>query len=279
MPVNQPPTAFAAREALAGSRFARHHARPVADAPEPAVEWHPARAIARVDAVADDPASAAAWFHALHGEGIEAPAMPLDVRLVPPASLTVSERAFAVIVHVSRRLHDSLGALRQWCARDPTLPLMVVCEHLRDLDHVLALEMGADDVVDGAASSTVVAARLRSLARRRWAVAEPTPTADHYRFGALALHLRERRVVLRGADIALTEGEFEVLWLLASQAGQAVSRAELLRRLRGLPYQRIDRSIDCRVYRLRAKLGDADGAGQRIRTVRNCGYLFSPAPW
>ena len=81
------------------------------------------------------------------------------------------------------------------------------------------------------------------------------------------------------ADIALTEGEFEVLWLLALQAGNAVPRADLLQRLRGLPYQRIDRSIDCRVYRIRAKLGDAEGPAQRIRTVRNCGYLFSPACW
>ena len=93
------------------------------------------------------------------------------------------------------------------------------------------------------------------------------------------LHLRERRVRLGSSDIAFTEGEFEVLWLLASQAGHAVSRVEMLRRLRGLPYQRIDRSIDCRIYRIRAKLGDADGPAQRIRTVRNCGYLFSPAAW
>jgi DNA-binding response OmpR family regulator len=62
-------------------------------------------------------------------------------------------------------------------------------------------------------------------------------------------------------------------------AGQPVSRADLLRRLRGLPYQRIDRSIDCRVYRIRGKLGDVDGPSQRIRTMRNCGYLFSSAPW
>jgi DNA-binding response OmpR family regulator len=53
----------------------------------------------------------------------------------------------------------------------------------------------------------------------------------------------------------------------------------MLERLRGLPYQRIDRSIDCRVYRIRAKLRDGEGATQHIRTVRNCGYLFSPARW
>jgi DNA-binding response OmpR family regulator len=38
----------------------------------------------------------------------------------------------------------------------------------------------------------------------------------------------------------------------------------------------MDRSIDSRVYRIRAKLGDAQPERHRIRTVRNRGYLFSP---
>jgi DNA-binding response OmpR family regulator len=165
--------------------------------------------------------------------------------------------------------------LREWRARDAMLPLVVVCPALRELDQVLALEMGADEVIDERTGAAVVAARLRALWRRAGGARALLP--QQLQFGRLSLHLRERRVQLGGERIALTECEFEVLWLLALQAGHAVSRAEMLERLRGLPYQRIDRSIDCRIYRLRAKLGDA--AAQHIRTVRNRGYLFSPARW
>jgi DNA-binding response OmpR family regulator len=156
----------------------------------------------------------------------------------------------------------------------------VLSRGLRDIDQVLALEMGADDVLDAATAPPVIAARLRALWRRATRVgagdARPSPLQD-LRFGALQLLGRERRVQRGGRTVPLTEGEFEVLWLLATQAGQVVTRNEILKRVRGIDDQPLDRSVDCRVYRIRAKLGD-DG-GQRIRTVRNRGYLFSPVGW
>lgn len=227
-----------------------------------------------ISVIGDELAAAERWCEALHGEGL-----PTRCSATPQAAATATTPPWALVLHVARRLPDRLGLLRQLRANDSELPLMVVCQPLRDLDHVLALEMGADDVLDARTAAAVVAARLRALARRRRSAGPHEAQPDELAFGALCLRLRERRVQLFGAAIDLTEGEFEVLWLLASQAGRAVSRAELLHRLRGLPYQRIDRSIDCRIYRLRAKLGDADGPAQRIRTVRNCGYLFSPAAW
>jgi DNA-binding response OmpR family regulator len=207
--------------------------------------------------------AADAWCDALRKEGIA-----VDVDHIDAA-------AQARILFCAPRVAEHLGLLREWRERDAVLPLVVVCPALRELDQVLALEMGADDAIDAHTGAAVVAARLRALWRRAGGATTASPHQLH--FGRLSLHLRERHVQLGGERIDLTECEFEVLWLLAMQAGRAVSRGELLERLRGLPWQRIDRSIDCRVYRLRAKLGE--GAAERIRTVRNCGYLFSPTRW
>lgn len=223
----------------------------------------------RVRVRADDCARARAWCQALAAEG-------LDAQLVAGEGPGV-ESAEAVVLHCARRLTEQLGLLRELRQADGARTLVVVGVELRDLEQILALEMGADDVIDAATSAPVVAARLRALWRRSGHA--PSASPDQLAFGSLSLHLRERRVQLGAERIELTECEFEVLWLLATQAGRAVSRTELLERLRGLPYQRIDRSIDCRVYRIRAKLRDGDGAAQHIRTVRNCGYLFSPARW
>jgi DNA-binding response OmpR family regulator len=212
----------------------------------------------------DDSACALAWCEALRAEGIDIGAARADV---PPRAL---------VLYGEQRLPEQLAALRELRAREPALPLLVVCPGLRELDQILALEMGADDAIDACTGAAVVAARLRALWRRG---PDALMAADRLHFGRLSLWLRERRVQLGERPIALTECEFEVLWLLALQAGRAISRTELLERLRGLPYQRIDRSIDSRIYRIRAKLGDAAGTAQRIRTVRNCGYLFSPERW
>jgi DNA-binding response OmpR family regulator len=223
----------------------------------------PAAAVHRVAVHCTGPGAADAWCDALRNEGIAVDGEPTDAG------------AQARVLFCAPRVAEHLGLLREWRARDALLPLVVVCPALRELDQVLALEMGADEVIDERTGAAVVAARLRALWRRCGGT--PATAPQQLSFGRLSLHLRERRVQLGAERIALTECEFEVLWLLALQAGHAVSRGDLLERLRGLPYQRIDRSIDCRIYRLRAKLGD--GAAQHIRTVRNRGYLFSPARW
>lgn len=218
----------------------------------------------RVAVHCTEPGAADGWCDALRSEGV---AVDSDAGADTPAQ--------ARVLYCAQRVAEHLGLLRGWRERDALLPLVVVCPGLRELDQVLALELGADDAIDAHAGAAVVAARLRALWRRSGAA--PVGTTHHLNFGRLSMHLRERRVQLAGVRIDLTECEFEVLWLLAQQAGRAVSRSELLQRLRGLPFARIDRSIDCRIYRLRAKLGDA--SAQHIRTVRNCGYLFSPVSW
>jgi DNA-binding response OmpR family regulator len=246
-------------------------------APSPSAAETPgavARGAARsVLGLCDDPLAAGSWFAALAGEALAVRCQPLD------AAQGRDDGAHdAWVLHLSRGLPAQLARLRELQAASPRPPLLAVCAGLRDLDHVLALEMGADDVVDAALPAPVVAARLRALWRR---CRNPGEAAQPERlsFGALQLQRRERLALLRQRPLALTEGEFDVLWQLALRAGHTVPRADLVRRLRGLEYQRDDRSIDCRVYRIRAKLGDSDPASRRIRTVRNSGYLFSPLPW
>jgi len=243
-------------------------------APSPfATDAPPAAAVARsVLGLCDDPRAADAWFAALSTEGIAVHSTLLELATGSNAA------ADAWVLHLSHGLAAQLARLRALRAASPRLPLLAACVGLRDLDHVLALEMGADDVVDAALPAPVVAARLRALWRRCGEAGEP-PQPDALSFGALQLRCRERAAWLGQKPLALTDGEFDVLWHLALRAGHAVSRADLVRRLRGLHYQRDDRSIDCRVYRIRAKLGDTDPASRRIRTVRNSGYLFSPLPW
>jgi DNA-binding response OmpR family regulator len=221
--------------------------------------------VRRVAIDADDASQIASLRDALLSEGLQ----PGDLSDAPDA----------VLLLVTRGLSERLARLRELRQQFHATPLLVACRPLRELDQVLALEMGADDVLDAAWSAPVLAARLRATWRRAAPTGRAGTSADVLRFGALTIRLRERQVLHGGVEVPLTEGEFEVLWLLAAHAGSALSRRDILRTVRGLDDQPLDRSIDSRVYRIRAKLGDTDNARQRIRTVRNRGYLFSPAGW
>ena len=79
-----------------------------------------------------------------------------------------------------------------------------------------------------------------------------------------------------GRRAALTSSEFDLLLVFLRRPGQALSRAELTRALRGRSWDYFDRTIDTLVARLRKKI-DAPGAPSLVRSVRGTGYVFCAA--
>jgi two-component system response regulator RstA len=156
-------------------------------------------------------------------------------------------------------------------------PILMLTARTDDLDQVLGLEMGADDYVSKPVQPRVLLARIQALLRRSLveSVPDSTPARDtRLEFGALVIDLGMREAWLRGQSIELTSAEFDLLWLLASHAGQVLSREDIFSALRGIEYDGQDRSIDVRVSRIRPKIGDDSDNPKIIKTVRSKGYLF-----
>ncbi|RRJ84121.1 response regulator [Aestuariirhabdus litorea] len=158
-------------------------------------------------------------------------------------------------------------------------PILMLTARTDDLDQVLGLEMGADDYVFKPVRPRVLLARVRALLRRSNTPAagnEPEGSGDQSRlsFGKLVVDSAMREAWLNEESIELTSAEFDLLWLLASNAGRVLSREEIFAALRGIEYDGQDRSIDVRVSRIRPKIGDDPMHPRLIKTVRSKGYLF-----
>ncbi|WP_444676738.1 winged helix-turn-helix domain-containing protein [Halomonas sp. E19] len=151
-------------------------------------------------------------------------------------------------------------------------PILMLTARTDDMDQVLGLEMGADDYVPKPVQPRVLLARMRALLRR----ADNTEQTGDARlsFGNLEVDSATREAWLEGERIDLTSAEFDLLWLLASNAGRVLTREEIFSDLRGIKYDGQDRSIDVRVSRIRPKIGDDPNHPHRIKTVRSKGYLF-----
>lgn len=148
-------------------------------------------------------------------------------------------------------------------------PIIMLTARGDDLDEVVGLEVGADDYMKKPASPRVLLARIRTLLRRVHAPPETGP-AKRLELGPLVIDSGSRSVTMSGREVDLTTAEFDLLRLLADNAGEPISRDQIYQDLRGIDHDGLDRSIDLRVSRLRTKLGD-EGPGL-IKSVRGVGY-------
>jgi DNA-binding response OmpR family regulator len=170
---------------------------------------------------------------------------------------------------------DGLSVCRELRA-ECEVPILILTARDNDIDHVVGLELGADDYVVKPVEPRVLVARIHALLRRSRA---PGATETRtLRFGRLAIHSAARSVTLNEVAVTLSSSEFDLLWLLASHAGEVQSRDALYRQLYRRNYDGVDRTLDVRISQLRKKLGDT-GDPERIRTVWGHGYVFTPDAW
>jgi DNA-binding response OmpR family regulator len=156
-------------------------------------------------------------------------------------------------------------------------PILILTARDSDIDHVLGLELGADDYVIKPVEPRVLLARVHALLRRRRT--QVILERRTLQFGELSINIVARSVVLDGQSIALSRNEFDLLIYLATHAGEILSRETLFKNLYKRDYDGLDRMLDIRISRLRRKLGDEADTAERIKTIWGQGYLFVPDAW
>jgi two-component system OmpR family response regulator/two-component system response regulator RstA len=186
------------------------------------------------------------------------------------------DRPDLVILDLGLPGEDGMTICRQ-LRPDYTNPILILTARNSDIDHVLGLELGADDYVIKPVEPRVLLARIGALLRR--GRPQSLPARKLLQFGRLTINITSRAVNLDGQPVALSGNEFDLLVHLASHAGEIQSRETLFKDLFRREYDGIDRMLDIRISRLRRKLGDEAETAERIKTVWGQGYLFVPDAW
>ncbi|WP_100633636.1 response regulator transcription factor [Pseudomonas qingdaonensis] len=187
------------------------------------------------------------------------------------AARIVAEQPDLVILDLMLPGEDGLSICRKVRTRYNGVILMLTARS-EDLDQVQGLDLGADDYVCKPVRPRLLLARINALLRRTEVPA--TGERQSLQFGPLRVDNTLREAWLGDNGIELTAAEFDLLWLLVSNAGRILSREEIFTSLRGVGYDGQDRSIDVRISRIRPKIGDDPDHPRMIKTVRSKGYLF-----
>ena len=197
-----------------------------------------------------------------------------------PSGLARLERGGidAVVLDVMMPGPDGFEVL-QTLRRDDPVPVVMLTARGEDMDRIIGLEMGADDYLAKPFNPRELLARIKAVLRRARGVvsANGDGKAPPMRFGRLEIDVDARVVRLDGEERPLTGHQFELLLAMARAAGRALTRDELMQRVRGENLEAFDRSIDVHVSRIRAAIEDDPKKPRRIITLRGVGYLFAKA--
>lgn len=182
-------------------------------------------------------------------------------------------RPDAVLLDYWPEVSQAVALLRQ--VRNVTqAPILVLATNARELDRILVLEQGADDVLDKPVSQRELLARLQARLRRYVAVPEGTLrdiAVPSWFVGWRVLSRRRQVTTALGEVVPLTAAEFDLLAVLGERPGVPVGRVILAQRVLKRPWSHQDRSIDNLVYQVRRKLA-AFNAEALVATSRNQGY-------
>lgn len=153
------------------------------------------------------------------------------------------------------------------------VPLIFLTARTSVKEVVRGLELGADDYVQKPFDKNELLARVRAQLRRK-----PTGNVEEelsFDNGALRIKVASREVIVRGEQVKLTPKEFDLLKILARNAGRVLTRSELISQAWGPEYNDGGNSLKLYIHYLRRKIEvDPDNA-RYIHTLHGVGYRFA----
>lgn len=158
------------------------------------------------------------------------------------------------------------------------VPVIMLTARGDDIDRIVGLEMGADDYLPKPFNPRELIARIRAVQRRSESIEQSkaaSTRSEELAVGDIVLCQTNRSVKQNGVAVDLTSVEFTLLEILLRQAGEVISREDLVEKALGRRLSAYDRSIDVHVSALRKKLGHQYGTAERIKTIRGIGYLYA----
>jgi two-component system response regulator CpxR len=159
-------------------------------------------------------------------------------------------------------------------------PVLMLTAKGDEFDRILGLELGADDYLPKPFSPRELIARISAILRRSDWQSEGSTTSrpPMIRSADIELDLAARTVSKAGQPMKLTSAEFDLLRAFLEAPGQVLTREKLVESVLDRKFSPFDRSIDLHISNLRRKLGPQKDGGERIRSVRGIGYLYSWPP-
>ncbi len=153
------------------------------------------------------------------------------------------------------------------------MPIVMLTAKGDDMDKILGLEYGADDYITKPFNILEIKARIKAIMRRTGRP-ERGQKSKLFEASDLKMDLESRRLFISGKEINLTAKEFDLLELMALNAGKVYGRESLLNTVWGYEYPGDVRTVDVHIRRLREKIEANPSEPKYVHTKWGVGYYF-----
>lgn len=164
--------------------------------------------------------------------------------------------------------------------KEKETPIMMVTAKREDIDKIRGLGLGADDYMIKPFNPAEMVARVKAHIQRYERVSRAaSPVEDKVKStiitaGPMVIDQDSRIVTIDDVVIALTPREYDILLLLASNAGRVFTKEEIFERVWGLDAMGETSTIMVHIKRLREKIELPNRDVQLVETVWGVGYRF-----
>ncbi|MCQ2440977.1 MAG: response regulator transcription factor [Clostridia bacterium] len=171
---------------------------------------------------------------------------------------------------------DGFALCKELRKKSQSLGIIMLTAKSQEMDKISGLMIGADDYITKPFSPTELLARVDSLYRRvELQSLKPQQSADEITLGEFTLNLRRRTLTKNGADIELTQVEFQIIEYFFTNPDTALSRNDILEKVWGASYYGEEKIVDVNIRRLRMKIEDDASAPKYLVTVWGMGYKWN----
>ncbi|MCL5946995.1 MAG: response regulator transcription factor, partial [Chloroflexi bacterium] len=199
-----------------------------------------------------------------------------EVRVAPdgPSALQSFQRVRPDIILLDLILPglDGMEVCRQ-IRQHSSVPIIMLTARTALGDKVTGLEAGADDYVTKPIQIPELLARIKAALRRAHLTTDSTITV--IQVGDLIIDTNKHAVQLGERKLQLRAKEFNLLAFLARNAGQVVTREQIMRRVWGTDDIEDSRTVDVHIRWLREKIEEDPSKPRLLQTIRNVGYRLA----
>ncbi len=181
-----------------------------------------------------------------------------------------------VLLDIMMPVMDGLEVCKKLRQKSGNVGIIILTAKTQEMDKVSGLLMGADDYITKPFSPSELMARVDAVYRRvsMNKASQTAENSDMIISGAFELNLRNRTLSKNGAQIELTQVEFQIIEYFFTNSGKPLERNKILENVWGASYYGDEKVVDVNIRRLRMKIEDEPSVPRHLVTIWGYGYKW-----